>query len=74
MLLYHGLMSVFVLQWLLEHLHHLFATAGFGSHCHWTDARHIPPGRPGHHYYAGKMTCRLYGTYGRMYPQVPRGW
>lgn len=74
-MLLHGPISVFVLQWLFEHLHHLFAVAGYHSHCHFTDPRHpVPPGRIGHHFYAGKMTCRLYGTYGRMNPQVPHGW
>jgi hypothetical protein len=67
-------MTVFVVQWLLHELHHLFHVAGFGSRCHFADPRHpIPVGRPGHRYYAGKMICRLYGTYGRMHPQVPHG-
>lgn len=66
-------MTVFVLQWLLHELHHLFAVAGFRSHCHFVGARDIPPGRYGYHYYAGKMVCKLYGTYGRMNPKAPPG-
>ena len=54
---------------LLHALHHVFHVAGYPASCHWHAARHPgKPGKPGHHYYIGRMVCKVWAIAGTVYP------
>jgi hypothetical protein len=62
-------MSVFMMLYLIHAIHHVLHAAGYPAGCRWHPARHPgTPGKIGHHYYIGRMICKVWGISGTAYP------